>query len=371
MRVSLQKRNKTMNKLWMFILVAVLLTGCSSQKKTPTHQYGGFQYKEIEDYSPFGSAPYVTPYVDSVLFLEWDASLREDKLGGVEKYYILKHETKGSIEAIVYEDKQYNDMFNTGIFVAYSSNNGSTWDYFYTGLTQDAPMYIKWYSKYPLIDAEGNVQIEACLRSGDGNYHWSWMLSSPTVLKDGLLITFDLETLRKDSDGDGLTDIEEARLRTDPFRKDTDNDGIPDDLDLNPRCYVPRTDKTILYETILDESIRIPFYDREDPLTIPFEETAETHYCVDTTKTVMIVTDDPNIRSIQPKTQRVIFLSSEEIGGSKPSPGDLERLRVTSLQKQEDGSYIVDKNYSSSGETYRIMKTSEGWVIKMISQYIE
>lgn len=372
MRVSLQKRNKTMKKLWMILLVTVVLTGCSAHKKTPTRQYGGFQYKEIEDYSPFGSAPLGTPYVDSVLFLEWDASQtwRKDKVGGIDKVMVLKHETKGSIEAIVYEDKRYNDMFNMGIFVAYSSNNGNTWDYFYTGLTQGAPMYIKWYSKYPLIDTEGNVQIEACQMNWDGNSHWGWM-SPPVVVKDGLLITFDLETLRKDSDCDGLTDIEEARLRTDPFSKDTDNDGIPDDLDLNPRCNVPRTDKTIIYEVILDESIRIPFYDREDPLTIPLEEITESYYCTDTTRTVMIVTDDPDIRSIQPKTRRIIFLSSEEIGDSKLSPGDLERTRFSPLEKQEDGSYEVNVYHSSSGETYRIVKTLEGWAIEVISCYIE
>ena len=372
MRVSLQKRNKTMNKLWMFILVVVLLTGCSSQKKTPTHQYGGFQYKEIEDYSPFGIAPYGTPYVDSVLFLEWDASQawRKDKVGGIDKVMVLKHETKGSIEAIVYEDKRYNDMFNMGIFVAYSSNNGNTWDYFYTGLTQDAPMYIKWYSKYPLIDAEGNVQIEACQSSGNGNYHWGWM-SPPVVVKDGLLITFDLETLRKDSDGDGLTDIEEARLRTDPLRIDTDNDGIPDNLDLNPRCNVPRTDKTILYEVILDEEPIIPFHDEEEPITIPFEEIKESHYYTDTTETVRIVTDDPDIRSIQPKTKRVIILSEEEVGGSYYSPGDLESVDLSSLEKQEDGSYIVHKDHSSSGVTYRTWKTPKGWAIEVISCYIE
>lgn len=359
-----------MNKLWIFLLIVVLLTGCSGHKKTTTHQYGGFQYKEIEDYSPFGSAPYGTPYVDSVLFLEWDASQawRKDKVGGIDKVMVLKHETKGSIEAIVYEDKRYNDMFNTGIFVAYSSNNGSTWDYYYTGLTQDAPMFVKWYSKYPLIDAEGNVQIEACLRSGKGHTHWP--MSIPQVVKDGLLITFDLETLRKDSDGDGLTDIEEARLRTDPYNVDTDNDGVSDKLDLNPRCNVPRTDKTIVYEVLLKEATATPFNDEEDPLVIP-KEISETHYCTDTTRTIMIVTDDPNIRSIQPQTRRVIFLSTKEFGDQTYNPGDLKRLWVSSLKKQEDDSYIVDVDHSSSGYTYSVKKTPKGWVIEMISSYIE
>jgi len=40
--------------------------------------------------------------------------------------------------------------------------------------------------------------------------------------------------LRKNQDGDGLTDLEEARLGTDPKRTDTDGDGLPDDRDANP-----------------------------------------------------------------------------------------------------------------------------------------
>jgi hypothetical protein len=47
-------------------------------------------------------------------------------------------------------------------------------------------------------------------------------------------LTYDLTELRKDSDHDGLTDLVEARLGTDPHRADTDGDGIPDSRDTNP-----------------------------------------------------------------------------------------------------------------------------------------
>lgn len=40
--------------------------------------------------------------------------------------------------------------------------------------------------------------------------------------------------LDRDSDGDGLTDLMEARLGTDPHHPDTDGDGIPDGKDRNP-----------------------------------------------------------------------------------------------------------------------------------------
>jgi len=47
-------------------------------------------------------------------------------------------------------------------------------------------------------------------------------------------ILIPIEQLDLDSDGDGLSDIEENRLWTDPYRVDTDEDGITDNLDRNP-----------------------------------------------------------------------------------------------------------------------------------------
>ena len=110
-------------------------------------------------------------------------------------------------------------------------------------------------------------------------------MSDYELVKDGLLLTIDMETLRKDSDGDGLTDIEEARFVTDPFNSDTDGDGIADGLDLNPRMSVPRSDKTVVYEYL----IQFCFADTI-PLTIP-----ELCYANEKTRTVRIVTDCPEL----------------------------------------------------------------------------
>ena len=39
----------------------------------------------------------------------------------------------------------------------------------------------------------------------------------------------------RDSDRDGLTDLQELRIGTNPYSRDTDNDGIPDNRDIHPR----------------------------------------------------------------------------------------------------------------------------------------
>jgi len=45
---------------------------------------------------------------------------------------------------------------------------------------------------------------------------------------------FSLAEINKDSDGDGWTDLEEARLGLDPNKADTDGDGVPDGQDICP-----------------------------------------------------------------------------------------------------------------------------------------
>ncbi len=48
-------------------------------------------------------------------------------------------------------------------------------------------------------------------------------------------LTLSLQELRKDADRDGVTDLVEKRLGTDPKKPDTDGDGTPDGRDGNPR----------------------------------------------------------------------------------------------------------------------------------------
>ncbi|MBN1773686.1 MAG: hypothetical protein JXB32_20655 [Deltaproteobacteria bacterium] len=55
----------------------------------------------------------------------------------------------------------------------------------------------------------------------------------PPEVEQKLIFTW--AALRKDADGDGWTDLLEARLRTDPAKADTDGDGLADALDPAPR----------------------------------------------------------------------------------------------------------------------------------------
>ena len=272
------------------------------------------------------------------------------------------------MEAFVYYDFKYVETF-TGepeIWVAYSDDNGESWSHYYTGIVQKQPLFVKWYSSYPLINEQGDLQIEACLLRQMSSFILPFGAPSYQLVKDGLLLTLDLKTLRKDSDGDGLTDIVEAKFRTDPNNDDTDGDGIPDNMDMNPRFASNRTDKSIIFEALInsDEDICYGFEDCESVLSI--DEKPEVHCVVDTTETILIVTDEPGLQNIQPTSYRVIVLTTEEYESNpRCFQNDLCRMRISPLFKVdgEQDTYIFDYGFNTWGSGYWVKKTEKGWRI--------
>jgi len=316
------------DKEWKFIPFKPL-----KRSKVKRYKNDFFNFKKIKDYVPYEKQKnYHTPYYDSLRTVEdkrlkrYRDSLPEAQyvpsdlffhepqyIGKIDRCSILKHERKGTIEAFIYE---IGEMENgLGIWVAYSIDSGNNWSYYYTGITQKKPLFIKWYSNYSLLNSKGDLQIEVCLmrKMSIG------LFAEYELVQDGLLLTFDLATLRRDSDGDGLTDILEKKYFTDPNNADTDGDGVPDNLDLNPRRAAPRTDKTIVYEAIVNSDKRLEWclWDTDTCALIPLDEVTPVYYPTDSTMTVTVVSDDPNLISIQPENDRFIFLSSEEYDAIK------------------------------------------------------
>ena len=338
-----------------------------------------FKFVEVSDYTPYNDTLYFTPYQDSIFHLDleylWSDSLIVEYVGKIYKSFILKQEKKGNVEAYIYYDGEYENLFfgESGIWVGYSEDKGETWSYYYTGIVQKQPLFIKWYSSYPLINEQGDLQIEACLLRQTSPFSHPVPTQSYQLAKDGLLLTLDLETLRKDSDGDGLTDIVESKFRTDPKNADTDGDGVPDNLDLNPRFASQRTDKSVIYEAVMNE-VHIPFWGEEEKETIlPIDATPEMHYAVDTTETIMIVTDDPSLQNIQPSLYRVIILTKEEYESNpRYFENDLNDMSFTPLFKVDGkkDTYLFSYDFNTWGASYWVKKTDKGWIIVMTSQWI-
>ena len=369
----------------------------------------GFQseyYEIIEselNYEPYSSDKYSTPYSDSIFSIymsndfDW-TEIEIDKIGKIDKTVILKYEKKDSIEAFIYGSYEYEEFSfsgeSPGIWIGYSENNGEDWNYYYTGITQEQPVFVKFYSQRPLIKEKGKLEIDACLLRQLSPFSHPVPTHSYECVKDGIYLVFDINVIAKDSDGDGLTDIVEDKFFTDKYNKDTDDDGIPDNLDMNPRVNYPRTKKSVIYETILNGDIGNKdmdwgigrlflkgnntihyFTDSIETMDIVTNDKGEKQRIVYMipTKTVLIVTDDKDLMGIQTKNYRVIFMTTEEHKTNiKSYESGLNTIAFSPLCKVDGkkNTYLVSCSIYTGSKKYLVQKMIIGWRIKLLSVMI-
>ncbi len=139
-------------------------------------------------------------------------------------------DNKSAMAAIIYNP--------IGPFIVFSKDSGITWTLpLYLGLHRlpDCEYLILHDSRQPLVK-DDNIFIEVFVRKRDltkpggrglrgYQYHWE---------KWNKVLRIPVKVIVKDSDGDGLTDLFEERILTDPLNKDTDNDGYFDAVDIQP-----------------------------------------------------------------------------------------------------------------------------------------
>ena len=320
-----------------------------------------FYFREVRHYTPYSGLDDFPPYY-KYLKIMFEPS--PGSIGNIDLRQVLKHERKNGVVAVVYKSWEYENVSHgeSGIWVAYSQNNGDSWAYYYTGIVQCQPLFIKSETKTPLINDNGDLQVEVCLLRQMTPFTHPGPGPTYELVRDGLLLTIDFETLRRDSDGDGLTDIVEARYMTDPFNSDTDGDGITDGLDMNPRFALPRSEKTSVFEHLIDNQL-------SDTILLIASEVC---YADEKTKTVMVVTDNPDLQSVQPKTRRAIILSKEEFEKAGKFYQPMNKLYFTPLFKvdNEENVYLVSILEGTGTWEYVVKKIENGWKREVISMLI-
>lgn len=117
---------------------------------------------------------------------------------------------------------------------------GSRWTQTYLGLAEHGPFVASRSTTVPLLDAAGMVRVvvDEAPRSAENPR------AEPTVLRTNVVLEAPLKTLQLDSDGDGLSDVAEARLLLDAHDADSDHDGVLDGNDRAPRTHDTRADAT-------------------------------------------------------------------------------------------------------------------------------
>lgn len=160
-------------------------------------------------------------------------------------YPVLKQCT--SIYRVWRSDDRTNIVFlaygDLGNSVLISTNAGKTMsDQLYLGVHR---LPKAWYaplrdSQLPMVSG-GKLQIEVTIWKRDEAQRGSPLMGYRYLWKKwDKYLSISIADLCKDTDGDGLTDLFEERILTDPNSRDTDGDGLPDSSDNQPLTPFPQ-----------------------------------------------------------------------------------------------------------------------------------
>lgn len=133
------------------------------------------------------------------------------------------------------------DVYDRAYWLHLSQDGGKSWNKpLFTGLSANVPYVVTATSHLPMRNGN-ELRIEVRIREF-GNPHAAGGPYIEVRQADGFYLDVPLDLLSKDSDGDGLTDVEERSLLLDPGNRDGDGDGIPDGDDMAPTVAQMATD---------------------------------------------------------------------------------------------------------------------------------
>jgi len=272
---------------------------------------------------------------------------------GVLKYQILRYDSTKTLKAIVYEDFTLDGDFCSGYWVALSKDNGANWKYCYTGATKTNFYYFKPKSTIPLFVNDSVIQIESAVVRKVKQEILPIGAPEYELLKDGLIVSINLNKLCLDSDNDGLTDIEEKKMLTNPYKADSDGDGIIDGQDNNPRFRNIDNDFSTLIRFLFEGD-----FGRGYSHFLPFNYLTKTNKSVLNKKQVyMIVTDDSRITNLSRTQDTYIFISANELKSY---------LKYTTVPLREKGIEI--KRVGIFTEEYKINISELTWSIEYLAK---
>jgi len=259
-----------------------------------------------------------------------------------------------------------------------SHDGGRTWGRpIYTGMRIQSPYVVRGLSNAPLL-AGDHLQVEVKVEELDSS-----SITFPPVglrakrVQEGLLLQVPFAELERDSDADGLTDLAEERLVTDPQSPDTDGDGLPDGNDSLPQ--VPWT-------AVMDDSARaldavlarithmksmaiiheIPAAgEKSDDIMVRARRATLTGK-----RTAFFVADRQDFRSLL-TTRRAVVLTTAELALAEKKFGRIfaYRLPLFVLDHDQRRGFVV-WDASWVGGALKLRRSGAKWEIESVSDWI-
>ncbi|HYM34404.1 MAG TPA: thrombospondin type 3 repeat-containing protein, partial [Steroidobacteraceae bacterium] len=248
----------------------------------------------------------------------------------------------------------------------------------YTGLMYMEPYIVPSKSKLPLLHGR-TLQLEVVVRELDEN-----SITFPPVAlttkreREGVYIELLLEDLMRDSDGDGLTDLLEDKLRTDPNNPDTDGDGLDDGIDPLPQVSVkaaPHRNAEVISMALQ----RVLGFDRA-AIKIGAPPSNDKSSAIESMfgalhrgggdRNVLFLKADPELFNGLMLPARVIIVNDHDIEQLRARYGVFYPLQFSPWFNRNGDKAVLRWSAGWVGGTLLFTKGNDGWECKEVSNWI-
>jgi hypothetical protein len=270
----------------------------------------------------------------------------------VAGFDLLRIQTRGD-EIVSVAASQSVDPSAGGYWILRSTDGGATWNRpLYTGLRVMQPYEIVIGSTLPMLGEDG-VRIEVAVNEPDEK-----SITFPLVArrakrtKEGVAIDLKWRDLERDSDGDGLTDLMEERILTDPNAADTDGDGLPDGIDPMPQVAFRQSsgDAAQIIATVFQA------YFGQDVVT--------------NARTIFMAGDPADFSGVGSRLRIIVMNEAEiEAASKKFGPAAATHLSPVIIDQTETRAW-VQLNGEGNGATYLLEKRNGVWTALVIASWV-
>lgn len=234
-------------------------------------------------------------------------------------------------------------------WVLRSHDGGRTWPSLLpTGLQVGLPYVVAENSRLPLAAGGGNdLQAEVDLYSSDEE--------RVELRQRGLALQLSLADLERDSDRDGLTDLAEDSLFTDPASPDSDGDGLNDAAD--PLPLVAFSPEPSARNRAL--SAALDWLAESDPRP---RSALRTRY---------LIADRAQFRGLARPADRLVVLSEAEAAAAARKRGSLRFQRLSLLVLDHSGRHgLVVWSEPAAGGVLRLELVGGKWQVEPAAEWV-
>jgi hypothetical protein len=288
----------------------------------------------------------------------------------------LRMERRGAEVVAIALARMLDPMGELGLgayWILHSADGGATWEEpLYTGLRENAPYVVLPSSKLPMI-AGDRLDVEVAVRELDTRS----ITFPPMDLRTkreakGLYLEIPWEALRRDSDGDGVPDLVEERIGTDPHNADTDGDGIADGRDGLPQVPLAGA---LSAESPALAAFLAKFYLGAGAIVTGVATPEERNACamrasVLGPQTLFIVGDRAQFAAID-VDRRVVVLTPRELELYEQKFGPAYAAEIEYVFVNHAGTKaIIGVEERWRGGMYEVHKSGSGWTVTPLWTWI-